>query len=251
MSVKKAVGNMYPWVSHTHNHLRGECPHGCRYCYVQTMARRFRSGHYYAEPLRLAEKELRCSYDTPAIRRYAQERGFERPAVFVEHCNDLFANGVPSEWIYRVLEHCQKHEDEVEFVFQSKNPSRMIHFCYWLPERCMVGITVETDSRDLEVVGDLYSKNTPPNTPLQRLTAICDIHRPLFVTVKPVLRMENPVRFAQEIASCRPEFVNIGADSKGHGLPEPSSDQLCAFIKELHCLNVPIRQKTNLERLLT
>lgn len=39
MALTKSKGNMYPWVTHTHTHLRGECPHGCRYCYVQAMER--------------------------------------------------------------------------------------------------------------------------------------------------------------------------------------------------------------------
>ena len=34
MGLKKTKGNMYPWVTHTHSHLGGECPHRCVYCYV-------------------------------------------------------------------------------------------------------------------------------------------------------------------------------------------------------------------------
>lgn len=29
MSLKKSTGNMYPWVTHTHTHLGGECSHKC------------------------------------------------------------------------------------------------------------------------------------------------------------------------------------------------------------------------------
>ena len=32
---------MYEWVSHTHTHMVGKCPHECEYCYVQAMAKRF------------------------------------------------------------------------------------------------------------------------------------------------------------------------------------------------------------------
>ncbi len=41
MSLTKAKGNMYEWCSHTHSYLRGKCPHGCTYCYVQAMCARF------------------------------------------------------------------------------------------------------------------------------------------------------------------------------------------------------------------
>jgi hypothetical protein len=39
MPLKKSEGNMYPWVTHTHSHLAGACPHECK-CYVQ-MAKKF------------------------------------------------------------------------------------------------------------------------------------------------------------------------------------------------------------------
>ncbi len=243
MSVRKSTGNMYPWVSHTHTHLRGECPHGCKYCYVRAMERRFCSDHY-AGPLRLDEKELCCSYDTPAIRRYAQERGFERPVIFIEHCNDLFAREVPDDWIKKIFEHCLKYYN-VDFVFQTKNTQRMCFYQHYMPKGTMFSTTVESDAEHDVYKADILSC-------VLRLEGISDISRAYktFVTVEPVLRMKNPIQFARDIASCHPDFVNIGADSKGHGLPEPSRDQLLAFIGELQRLGVEIRQKTNLERLL-
>jgi len=44
--------------------------------------------------------------------------------------------------------------------------------------------------------------------------------------------------------------VNIGADSKGHGLPEPSPDKVHALIEKLTGYGIEIREKHNLERLL-
>jgi ribosomal protein L37AE/L43A len=37
MGIVKAKGNMYPWVTHMHSHLRGACSHACPYCKEQTM----------------------------------------------------------------------------------------------------------------------------------------------------------------------------------------------------------------------
>jgi len=47
--LNKQTGNMYPWVTHTGNPVRGKCLHGCIYCYMK----RFPVG-----PLRLEEKDL-------------------------------------------------------------------------------------------------------------------------------------------------------------------------------------------------
>jgi hypothetical protein len=45
-----------------------------------------------------------------------------------------------------------------------------------------------------------------------------------------------------------PEFVTIGADSKGHNLVEPSWERIEVLIDNLSAFT-EIRQKTNLERL--
>ena len=46
-----------------------------------------------------------------------------------------------------------------------------------------------------------------------------------------------------------PSWVNIGADSKGHGLPEPSRDKVVALIERLSQVT-EVKQKPNLKRLL-
>lgn len=48
---------------------------------------------------------------------------------------------------------------------------------------------------------------------------------------------------------CDPEWVNIGADSKGHGLPEPSGDKIIKLIDNLKSQDIDVRIKSNLKRL--
>jgi len=79
MSLKKSNGNMYPWVTHTHSHLGGECPHACTYCYVDNP--RFGRPAKYTGPIRLLEDEFKVNYGTGRT-------------IFVENCNDLFAAAV-------------------------------------------------------------------------------------------------------------------------------------------------------------
>ena len=49
--MNKQKGNMYGFVTHTWNPIRGECPHDCKYCYMKKWGKQ--------KPLRLVEKELK------------------------------------------------------------------------------------------------------------------------------------------------------------------------------------------------
>ncbi len=62
MPLKKSSGNMYPWVTHTHNHLGGECPHRCSYCYVDNP--RFGRPARYTGPVRVIPDEFKVRYGT-------------------------------------------------------------------------------------------------------------------------------------------------------------------------------------------
>ena len=35
MNKVKQGSNMYPWVTHTWNVIKGKCPHDCSYCYMK------------------------------------------------------------------------------------------------------------------------------------------------------------------------------------------------------------------------
>jgi len=53
------------------------------------------------------------------------------------------------------------------------------------------------------------------------------------------------VKWIQEIG---PDFVSIGADSKGHHLPEPPPDKVDRLVQELSKFTV-VKLKNNLKRL--
>ena len=94
MPLKKSVGNMYPWVSHVHTHLGGECPHKCLYCYVDNP--RWGRPARYQGALRLIEKEFSVDYG-------------EGKTIFIENCNDLFAREVLDDYIRRIMWHCHRY----------------------------------------------------------------------------------------------------------------------------------------------
>ena len=228
MPITKSHGNMYPWVTHTHSHLRGACTHACPYCYVQAIGRRFGSAAHTG-PLRLDEDELKANYG--AGRTY-----------FIEHSNDLFQDAVETVWIDLITGHCRRFPDNV-YVFQSRNTDRMSRLQHLLPVGCILGTTIETN------------RKTPGNAPHPKHRAFGLVHERYddtirrFVTIEPILDFD--VEGMMELLDiAAPDFINIGADSKGHGLVEPSANKILALIDGIKKLGIEIRQKTNLERLL-
>ena len=75
MVINRQTGNMYPWVTHMHSHLGGECPHKCIYCYVDNP--RFGRPERYKGKLRLLDWEFKVNYESGNT-------------IFIEHKNDLF-----------------------------------------------------------------------------------------------------------------------------------------------------------------
>ncbi|MFA5263229.1 MAG: DUF5131 family protein [Opitutaceae bacterium] len=228
MPLKKSVGNMYPWVTDTHAHLGGECPHRCRYCYVKNP--RFGRPAKYTGELRLIEAEFAVKYG-------------EGKVIFVENCGDLFAEEVPTEFIHRVLAHCAEWPLNT-YVFQTKNPRRYFNFLPALPEASILGTTIETN-RELPGI----SEAPPVFDRFNVMTLIPRIFK-RFVTVEPILAFDVD-QLAAWIIEIRPDFLNIGADSKNHGLPEPSQADVLSLIAKLRDGGIEVREKHNLGRLIS
>ena len=220
---------MYPWVTHTHSHLGGECLHRCSYCYVQAMARRFpEMKSKYSGPLRILPGELDVAYG-------------KGRTIFIEHMNDLFAPAVDEGIIDRILAHCRAWPKN-SYVFQTKNPARYHEFFDRIPLLSLLGTTIETN-RQIPEIGDAPM-------PAKRFSAMSAIKlRAKFVTIEPIMPFDLE-ELAGWLKSIQPQFVNIGADSKNHGLPEPTAAEVTALIAKLGELKIEIRQKHNLGRLL-
>jgi DNA repair photolyase len=216
---------MYPWVTHTHCHLGGECPHDCVYCYVKTFP--FRPEKYRG-PLRLIESELLVSYGTGKV-------------IFEENCNDMMAADVPQAFINKIVMHCLKWPDNT-YVFQSKNPERFLTMSSLFPENSILGATIETNRPYYDISKAPY--------PSERMAAMAKLPGRKFITIEPVLDFDVDI-LAAWIDKIRPEFLNLGADSKGHNLPEPSIEKIIAFTEKLKEYGIELREKHNLQRLTT
>jgi len=181
----------------------------------------------YSGALRIIEKELHVSYGTGKT-------------IFVEHCNDIFADGVAPEMVRQVLDHCRQFPENT-YLFHTKNPARYREFLGEMPEKRILGATVETNRPTPTI-----SKAPAPSS---RLEAMASLPGRKLITVEPIMEFDLP-DLAAGILKVQPEMVAIGADSKGTGLPEPKRQELVGLIQQLYAARIKVKQKGNLGRLL-
>ncbi len=228
MSLNRQRGNMYDWITHTLTCLEGACSHGCSYCYVKALMRYPVLAKKYSGKPRLVENDM------------------ERPlgknrVIFVCSTTDLFARNVPEELTKRVLRHCAKYPEN-EYLFQTKNPLRFHAHTFRFPEKTTLGVTLETNR-----VYDV-SKAPVPYEIYRCFHAMGEYRHKRMISIEPVMDFDLAV-FLGWIRSIAPDFVSIGADSKRHGLVEPSSEKLVSLIRAMKTFT-EVKVKKNLGRLL-
>ena len=212
---------MYDWVTHTWNTMKGECPHGCHYCYMTKWGPQ--------KPLRFSADELKDDLD-------------DGNTIFVGSSCDMFANAIPDEWIVQTLAHCRAF-DENRYLFQSKNPQRIYDFREQLPMDVIVGTTIESDIRFPEmgrapgVVERAYN-----------MRKLKEARFKTMITIEPVMQF-NLDDLVKMITDCRPEWVNIGANTNYKvRLEEPSFEKIEGLIERLNGIT-EVKVKANLKRL--
>lgn len=220
MPLNKSKGNMYNFCTHTWNPIRGRCSHSCVYCFMK----RFATGD-----LRIVESEFETSLG-------------EGNTIFVGSSTDMWADNVDYFWIKKALEHCRKYSNNT-YLFQTKNPKTFINHCNpfeKFPDNTILGVTIETN-RSTKAI------SKAPN-PIDRANDMALIAIEKMVSIEPILDFDLD-EFVELIARIEPKFVSIGADSKRHELPEPSSHYVLNLIKRLKKFT-DIRMKHNLQRII-
>jgi len=225
MSLNKSKGNMYPFVDYTWNPIRGLCPHGCTYCFMKDRD---------VGPLRLDEKVLTDNLGT-------------RRTIFVGSSTDMWTEAVSVDWIIRVLNRCRRYNNT--YIFQSKNPARFAPLVYSVdriprfPQLTILGITLETNRS--------YGQGWYAPPPWARATAFVSERLDAFkkmVSIEPVMAFDLDV-FLKWLRAIKPAFVSIGADSKGHKLPEPKPEELDMLVVALREFT-EVKLKENLARIM-
>jgi DNA repair photolyase len=224
MPLNKARGNMYEFVTHTWNPIKGDCPHDCSYCYVKRIYKRFKKEQGV---LRLDEKELKTNLGKGNF-------------IFVGSSCDMFADDVDQFSILRTLDRCRAYADN-RYLFQTRNVRGTLSFIF--PVNTVIGTTIETNRYWL---ADKYSSAPSVIARVNELQKSA-IHRKM-ITMEPI--MDFDVKELVGMVSCvNPVQVNIGADSGRNHLPEPPAEKVLELIAELEKVTKVV-QKPNLARLL-
>ena len=221
MGLNKSTGNMYDFITHTWNTIKGECYHDCSYCYMKRWGK--------LNPVRFDKKELKTDLGKDNF-------------IFVGSSNDMFADNINDDWIIETLHHCRQFSNK--YLFQTKNPEKLYAFRNSLPINTVVCTTFESNIVYSEI------QNKSPNF-VQRSTYMNYLKRygfKTYVTIEPIMDFEL-LQFIEHIKICAPTQVNIGADSGNNNLPEPPKEKILELISELEKFT-KVKQKNNLVRLL-
>ena len=226
MGLNVSKGNMYDWVTHTWNTIKGKCPHRCSYCYMSKWGMQ--------KPPRFDEKELKTDLGSDNF-------------IFVGSSCDLFAKDIPEKWIIDTLNYCRNFNNS--YLFQTKNPTGFIHFIDdlltdsdKLSPYSVICTTIETNRYYIEMgIAPLVADRAEAMDRLQ-------LAIPTYVTIEPIMDFDLN-ELVRLINQCHPERVNIGADSCGKKLTEPPKGKILELIEALEEFTT-VKQKSNLKRLL-
>ncbi len=211
--LNKAKGNMYPWVTHTWNTVKGKCPHDCIYCYMK----------------RFPQKDIRID-----VKELTVDLGVNN-FIFIGSSCDMWAEHIPSMWVEDTLAYCEQFYNK--YLFQSKNPKRFASFHF--PPMTTLGITLESNRE--------WDGSKAPR-PWERVHAFKDLLFPKMVSIEPIMDFDLDL-MVNSIKAISPQFVSIGADSGNNHLPEPSPVNVRELIKQLEQIT-EVKVKANLNRLL-
>lgn len=128
------------WTDATWNPVRGctKVSPGCKHCYAETFAERFRGvpGHPYEQgfDLRLVPESLELPLRWKGSKR-----------IFVNSMSDLFHEGIPDDYILRVLEVIRKSRQH-QFQILTKRAERLASFSrkISIPPNAWIGVSVES-----------------------------------------------------------------------------------------------------------
>jgi len=158
--------------------------------------------------------------------------------IFVGSSTDGWAVEVLADWILATLRHCCMYPHN-RYLFQSKIPSRFPLYLEFMPPDFILGTTIETN-RDYEV--------SQAPTAEARMLSMISLPYPKMVSIEPIMDFDLDI-LTDWVKEIHPLFVSIGADSKGHNLPEPSPEKLKALIENLKNITT-VKLKDNLKRLV-
>lgn len=221
MGLNKQKGNMYGFVTHTWNTIKGACPHDCLYCYMKRFGKQ--------PELHFDEKELKTDLGSGNF-------------IFVGSSCDMFTFRTPTKWIVATLEHCREFPGN-NYLFQTKNPKFLLdlflekkfkdihsYFC----------LTLETNR---------YYDISKTSAPIEKASKMRQIYHHRMVTIEPIMDFDLN-EFVVMLKDIHPIQINIGANTNRKvQLPEPPKEKVLELIAELEKFT-KVYQKDNLKRII-
>lgn len=215
MGLNVSKGNMYDFITHTWNTVKGKCYHDCSYCYMKRWGNLKES--------RLDEKEFKTDLGNGNF-------------IFVGSSCDMFTYEIPLTWVKRTTSYCNQFNNK--YLFQTKNPGRMNMVD--MPVNSVFCITLETN----RFYENIMKKSPRPD---MRSFEFSRMKGEKYITIEPIIDFDEN-RFTEMIKRCNPIQVNIGADSGNNHLPEPSSEKIEILISHLKTFT-KVKLKNNLSRI--
>ena len=209
---RRLKSRMFPFITHTVNPLAGgPCPHKCSYCWATNLKNRHK-WEKYTGPWRIYEKELK-QYKAGDF-------------VFPFDMTDIGCHSIPSDIIHELL-NWMRNQPEVKFLLMTKDPEFYATFDLWIPHNCVLGVTIETDIKELT---SRYSLAPFPNVRMVHMKNMTNDFD-TFISVEPIMKF-SPL-FANNLSYIRPWAVAVGYDNYNNNLPEPSLTETKDFITKL------------------
>ena len=199
-------GNMYDFVTHTWNVIKGRCCHNCSYCYMKK------------------RKQHSLHFDSKELLTDLGSNNF----IFVGSGTDMFASNINPIWITRVLDYCNKFNNK--YLFQSKDPANILrHIDHPVFQKSVVCTTIESNILYPSVMGKAPAIE-------ERVSAMEKIYATgvtTFVTCEPILDFDID-EMVSLVLRCHPEQVNIGRNSWSEvSVPEPANEKVAELISKL------------------
>jgi hypothetical protein len=227
MALNKSKGNMYEFITHTWNTVKGKCPYDCGYCCMKGMAKRFN------------KPQSPIAFDRCELKTNLGKGNF----IFVGSSNDLFSASIPAEWVFETLDHCDRFDNK--YLFQSKNPLGFARLAvHPAAKKSVICTSLESNRFYPEFMGFTLH----PEQRAADMSNITEIEEK-YITVEPVMDFDLG-KFVEIIKACSPRQVNIGADSGNNRLPEPPKEKILKLVEELSRFT-EVKVKSNLRRIMT
>ena len=227
MTLNRAKGRMFKSVGWTWNPIAG-CSHNCKYCWAESLMKRW--GKTF-------EPQIREHF-------FKDKMPDDGSWIFVGSMGDAFCDGVPDEWIYKLLNFIEACTADNKFLLQTKNPKRFIKFKEMLlsiKDKIILGTTIET------------TEETPwslaPSTFSRQLNLS---YLKEYYGFKTFLSLEPLSDFDLELMKVwidfiHPEAIEIGKENYTHFTIPPSGEKIIKLVNWLNTRDYTTILKENLD----